>query len=65
MSKSSTTSSKNKTKKSFDKEVLEHFTEVMMRIKKYNQNLKNKTKDKTKLIKCEAFITPFNISNAD
>lgn len=56
MSKSLTKTSKNKTKKSFDKEVLEHFNELTMRIKKYNQNLKNKTKDKTKLIKCEAFI---------
>ena len=56
MSKSSIKSSKNKTKKSFDKALLGHFTKVMTRIKKYNQNLKNKTKDKTKLIKCEAFM---------
>jgi hypothetical protein len=56
MSKSLTKTSKNKTKKSFDKALLGHFTKVMTRIKKYNQNLKNKTKDKTKLIKCEAFM---------
>ena len=55
MLKSSTKSSKNKTKISFDK-ALEHFTRVLMRVKKYNQKLKNETNDKTKLIKCETFI---------